>query len=216
MAAGEISACEAFMLQVDAAPRGEGRRQLAYESACPVCGVGARQIGPLTMLPSELPKSSQPRHKVFETWGDDLLVHASIASDLAAVGDPCLDIKEVEVKGVGASHVWYQLATSNELPPMLSQTTAIYQDTRYLLPCRACGRDGWYDRPKGGIVAYHAAVRGAVVTHLMSATWERMGRSVLGVRLAGPRFIVNSEFRSIMERHRQRHLVYVPVVFLDG
>lgn len=207
-----------FMILLDAARKGEGRREAAhdYSHACSLCGTGSKQVGPLRLRRSDLPRSPRPAHRIIETWDGDLLVHESLIRSLVELGDHCLEFREVEVKGAAVAPDWWQLVTTIELGPMRPETTAIEQDKRNLLPCAACGRDGWYDKPKGGVVAYDAVVERVFREHVVAMTWERFGRAVRGEYWASPRYAVSAKLRSVLDDHRQRHVRYLPVCFIDG
>lgn len=207
-----------FMVILNAAPKGHGRKEVVhdYSHACSLCGTGSEQVGPLRLRRSDLPRSPRPAHRIIETWDGDLLVHESLIRSLVELGDRCLEFREVEVKGAAVASDWWQLVTTIELGPMRPETTAIKQDTRNLLPCPACGRDAWYDKRGGGIVVYDAVVERVFREHVVAMTWERFGRAVRGENWASPRYVVSARLRSVLDDHRQRHVRYRPVCFIDG
>jgi hypothetical protein len=104
---GELEQAELFLLNVRPffEPSGEDCGTVYDETqACPKCGYGARQVGPL-----HLDLKRIPRRDIAQTFGGETVVSARLAEALGAAGFRGCELGPVVSRKGRPSPDWYQL-----------------------------------------------------------------------------------------------------------
>lgn len=178
--------------------------------ACPRCGSGARQVGPLLLSTSRL-----PRHEIFTTLTGEILVSSALHGRLVAAGFQCLG-RVLRAKG-GEPLPVSQLIPEEELPPFDSARSAVIRER----PCPQCGRDGYFDKPIGPMVLAYAALSAHYLQRDLLATFERFGNSKLRSPfvesvLARPALVVGSRFQQVLSAKPVQGIELEPIVVANS
>jgi hypothetical protein len=142
--------------------------EYSMEGACPVCGTGAIQRGPL-----KLPKLKTPAADLFSTLDDEILVSGSLGELLLDRGVKCLG-PVVDGKS-GEPIPFWQLVPEAVLPPFSKATSGVVRER----PCPNCGRDGYFGIPHVAAALTYDALSPAILEKDLLATFERFGNSRL-------------------------------------
>lgn len=134
--------------------------------ACPKCGTGAVQVGPLLL--SRPPRSQRD---IFSTLDGELLVEAALSARLQKQGVACL--AEVIDARTGVPMDLRQFKPQATLPPFSAATRGYARER----PCQACDRDGFFANPAVPLeLRYDSLPQG---NFQLFATFERFGNSRL-------------------------------------
>jgi hypothetical protein len=113
----ELREAPLLRLVVTRAPRGIGGpthgTKYDLSAACPNCGAGARQVSPLVMAASEVPRSAP----IFETMSGEQLVSGALKETIDAIAPTGLKLRQAVEASTRSSLPYYQLRAAEELPP---------------------------------------------------------------------------------------------------
>jgi hypothetical protein len=174
--------------------------EYSMERACPRCGTGAEQVGPL-----RLNRFSLPTAAVFLTLDHEVLMRMTLGETLRASGVTCLgDV--IDARSGDRLDV-LQLRSEATLPPFAPQTTGVTRER----PCPACARDGHYGIPHVRYGLQYDTLDGELQSTNVFATYERFGTSVLRQPFrdsvfAAPLFVVSGRVAAAL---RAANLEYV-------
>jgi hypothetical protein len=177
----------------------------SLESACPACGTGAAQVGPL-----RLPRFDAPRAEIFSTLDDEVLVAPPLAARLREAGVRSLG------PVIGASSdaplPFEQLLPEGVLPRFSPETTGVVRER----PCPVCDRDGHFGVPRVPLQLAYAALPTALLERHVLATFERFGNSRLRTPLrdsvfAAPVYVVSSRVADVLRTAGARAAGFEPV-----
>lgn len=148
--------------------------QFDFSSACRRCGVGARQIAPLIIHLSRMPRKAimcqSMDHAYFVTEGAaDVLRKARLRG---------VELLEAVTTG-GEPSGWWQLIPRHEMPPFAPETRGVKRgaekDGWY---CPVCRRDNHYhDNKEPTSLVYRRTDADPAKLPDVSETWERFGVS---------------------------------------
>jgi len=178
--------------------------------ACPFCGTGAMQIGPLKLRSPKFPRAS-----VFSTGDMEVLFSAKIASKLESECGcsffPVLDAK----KSVVFPDV-KQLRPCAVLPPFSSLSTGVEREGG----CPECRRDGFFRIPHSPLSLVYSTQSKQLFNKPVLATWERFGYSRVRKPFkdsvfAHGKFIISKEVAQILSDLCSSDFFLDPVTFSD-
>ncbi len=180
--------------------------------ACPTCGTGASQIGPLHLT---LFKKAARGH-VFLTLDDAVLVSVDL---VAWIRDAALDVRfgQVVDKRARPRHDIMQLLPDAALPPWSSRTSGFVVERQ----CPSCRRDGFFDAVDVPLrLHYDVADRPAGAANVLT-TWEHFGNSRLRTPLsqsvfAAPHIIVADPLARVLATADPRGVEFADVVAGSG
>lgn len=136
--------------------------------ACPRCGTGAEQTGPLV-----LSRFKAPKKDVFSTLNDEILISPRFSDALRARGIQCVrQVLDAESK---APLPVLQLVADVVLPPFAASTTGYVRERA----CELCKRDGYFGIPHVPMALWYDALPSGLVEKDLLATFERFGNSRL-------------------------------------
>lgn len=142
--------------------------QYDLKDACPVCGAGARQIGPLRVKA----KRAMEKPPIFLTLDHEVLLSARVAHELQR---QCPDALGPVTDVHGRPLPVLQLLAQDTLPPFSTRTTGVLREE----PCLSCNRNGHFGDVGQPYRLVYEAVPEAIWTHDVLATWECFGGSAL-------------------------------------
>ncbi len=179
--------------------------EYSTDRACPKCGTGAEQAGPL-----RLRRFAMPKAEVFLTLDAEVLVRPALAATLRAAGVACLDV--VLDAQSGSSLDVFQLRTEATLPPFAAGTTGITRER----PCTDCGRDGHYGIPHEPYRFVYDTLEDALLSKDVLTTYERFGTSVLREPFsdsvfAAPVTIVGRRIAAVLKAANLRSVELQPI-----
>ena len=175
------------------------------EKACPKCGTGADQVGPL-----RLRRFRPPTSDVFLTLDSEVLVGPRLGDRLREAGVMCLgDV--VDAKSGASLDVW-QLLPQVTLPPFGRDTRGVVRER----PCPVCERDGYYGVPHEPYRFCYAPLDESLAEKDVLVTHERFGTSVLRQPFsesvfAAAVFVVGSRVAAVLKAERLRYIELQPV-----
>jgi hypothetical protein len=141
--------------------------------ACPRCGSGATQLGPLLVGSRKFPKS-----EMFMTLDREILVQGALANTLAGAGFRRL-LGAVVLASSGERLPVLQLLAEDVLPRFSDLSTGFVRER----PCATCDRDGYFGIPDQPTLLRYQGVEAALLERDLLATY---GDSV--TRGSGNRF----------------------------
>jgi hypothetical protein len=142
--------------------------EYSMERACPRCGTGAEQVGPLRLNRFTLPAAA-----IFLTLDHDVLMRMTLVEHLRASAVTCLgDV--IDARSADRLDV-LQLKPEATLPPFAPGTTGVTRERA----CPACARDGHYGIPHVGYGLQYETLDDGLRSKDVLATYERFGTSVL-------------------------------------
>jgi hypothetical protein len=179
--------------------------EFSLADACPKCGTGAEQVGPL-----RLRRFTVPHAEAFLTLDDDVLVRQPLADRLHAEGVTALDVV-VDARS-GQPLGILQLRPEATLPRFGPGTTGVTRER----PCVVCNRDGHYGIPHVPYGFRYASLDDSLRSRDVLATYERFGTSVLRQPFidsvfAAPVLIVGHRVAAALEAARLRDIELHPV-----
>lgn len=140
----------------------------SMKNACPQCGTGAVQEGPLKLPDLELaPK------QVALTLDFEILFGEVLAEELMDQGFDCFVHARHHRTQVKLPS--YQLLSQKLLPPFSPRTSG-YETERQ---CQACKRDGYFNIPHVPLRLHYSQLDRHYLEHDVLATWEAFGNSRL-------------------------------------
>lgn len=182
--------------------------EYSLDGACPRCGTGAVQVGPLILRAFKLPK-----REVFMTLDREVLVSTRVADLLRTHGFAC--VRSVLRKGSQERLPLAQLVPEATLPRFLQSSTGVTRER----PCVVCDRDGYFGIP-------HVPMGLKYATPLPSgtdllATFERFGNSRLRTPFtesvfAAPMYVSSPRLADFLSTQRLRGVSFEPVEVTEG
>jgi hypothetical protein len=163
----------------------------SFDSACPTCGTGAAQAGPL-----HLPRFKAPKADLFSTLDSEILVTPKLAAHLRAAGvhslGPVVD-KE------GRPLPFEQLLPQGTLPRFGAETTGFVRERS----CPVCGRDGYFGVPNVALRLVYPSLTAELLDKDVLATFERFGNSRLRTPLrdsvfAAPVYVIGGRMADVL------------------
>jgi hypothetical protein len=113
--------------------------QYDLSKACPECGSGAVQIGPLVLRRGDAPKK---RH-IWQTLDHEYLVSPLLALAIRDSGANGFEMRPAISHKDGEPLPWLQLVSHYQMPPMSPETKGITRSESDF-PCLRCGRDAYF------------------------------------------------------------------------
>lgn len=172
--------------------------------ACPRCGVGARQDGPLKLKGYEI---RSPKGKLIPTAHGEWLFAEEVADRLSAFSG--LELRQAIDVISGKPLPWFQALADYELPPKAPATTGIKG-----FGCPRCGRGGhFHDGHVPPLFVYDRSALNLSDVPDMSHTFEhfRWGTITERLWLAQPHLIIKPEVVTALREAKVRHLRFYPV-----
>jgi len=179
--------------------------EYSMEGACPACGTGALQVGPLT-----LPRFKAPAADLFSTLDDEILVSGSLGELLLDRGVKCLG---PVVRGNSAEPLpFWQLVPEAVLPPFSRATSGIVRER----PCPHCDRDGYFGIPHVPATLVYDSLPPPILEKDLLATFERFGNSRLRTPFrdsvfAAPLYVAGARLAEALRAADVRTVVLEPV-----
>jgi hypothetical protein len=176
----------------------------SFEGACPTCGTGASQVGPL-----HLPGFKVPRADLFSTLDSEILVTPRLADRLRTAGVRSLG----SVMGTdGRPLPFEQLLPEGTLPPFGAETTGFVRERS----CPVCGRDGYFGVPNVPLRLAYSSLPAALLDKDVLATFERFGNSRLRTPLrdsvfAAPVYVIGGRVADALRAAGVRSAEVEPV-----
>ncbi len=205
------------------APYGEGGptygTKFDLSMACDRCGTGAKQIGPLLLKNSEIPK----KRDIVETLDDELLISQILRNKFENN-----KIKGVELRPVlnfrkKNSMGYWEIYPLHTLPKVSPDSIGISTENQ----CPKCKRDGHFDVLKQKKLYIYKEISNDFLQQAdIFNTWEHFGNSnlipdpplppsVYGfqkiVHFAKPRLIMSEKAKKMFESWKLRGVEFVPV-----
>jgi len=181
--------------------------QYSLEDACPTCGAGAVQRGPLLLRPFKLPKA-----ELFRLLTGEILASPRIADVLRGSGiQRC--IRGVLNAKTRESLAAVQLVAEATLPRFTSQSTGVTRER----PCPGCDRDGFFGIPHVPMILKYRNL--GLFSADLFATYERFGNSRLRSpfaesTLASPMYVGSDRLVDALRAQKIKGLSFEPVEFL--
>jgi hypothetical protein len=184
-------------------PLGHPRKDTTYDysTACAQCGAGMRQISPLRLRKSEVPKKG-----LSAGVGQEFLFHDSVADAMTAANLRGIRFRPVLDAG-GAPLPWQQLVVEHNMPPMSIGTRGVIRGRAGAeQPCGSCGSDGYFDTVEDPFIPVYTAWPSPAMP---DAAWtaERFGAGASAER----RLIVRPAFHEVLQPLVIRGLRWMPV-----
>jgi hypothetical protein len=208
----DVRRAELVLMVVRRAEKGFGGPQHGTQydlgTACPRCGTGAVQVGPLIVKPSELAKGGD----VSLTLDHEVLLSPGLAAALSTAGMPPDFLRPVRGRK-GEEVAWVQLYPTHELPPVAAGSRGLLREK----PCPVCGRDGFYaDVNEPMELVYAREDVNPERLPLVTVTWERFGKSRMDgppetQGFASPRLVVKPEVVEVFSELMVKGIEWVPV-----
>lgn len=176
-------------------------------TACPRCGSGATQVGPLLVGTTKFPKN-----EIFMTLDREILVVGALASSLADAGFARL-LGEVVFAKSGERLPVLQLIPEDVLPRFSPMSSGIVRER----PCPACDRDGYFGVPHQPTLLRYEGVKPSLLERDLVATYERFGNSRLREPFhesvfAAPLYVASDRFTRVLEAERVKGVELEPVM----
>ena len=177
-----------------------------FDSGCPCCGTGARQVSEL-LIRGKLPEHTA----MVETETGEWLLSGKLANLL----DGCtegVDLRPVRNKRTGEALPWFQMLPRVTAPPLSPMTRGIKATGQ----CPCCARDGHFDSIVDPFEPHYGDDVCDSPTDAM-LTWEHFGFSRLRIPraetvLARPRLLISSRlFRALLSQG-VAGLSFIPVI----
>jgi hypothetical protein len=181
-------------------------------SACPTCGTGARQLGPLKLKGYEI----RAKGGAVPTLDHDWLFAEPVAARLGSFTG--IELRQVEDVVSGERLPWFQALAEHELPPMHSETTGLVREA----PCTKCGRDGYFHTAKEPLlIVYDGATVDPGRIPDVSCTFEHFGNSVLREPIDESHFgwalfVIKPAVAKALRDAKVRQLRFYPVSLLES
>jgi hypothetical protein len=177
--------------------------EYSLDGACPKCGTGAAQVGPLILLPFKLPK-----HEMFMTLDREVLVSTRVADLLRTHGFVC--VRPVLKRGGQEPLPLAQLVPEATLPRFLPGSTGVTRER----PCGVCDRDGYFGIPHVPMGLKYAPSASSATDLL--ATFERFGHSRLRTPFkesvfAAPMYVCSARLADFLSTQQLKGVSFEPV-----
>lgn len=214
----DLEPAEFAELQIHRAPRGDTGPMYDTEydlsTACPECGTGARQVSPLRISASALPKKA----RVCCTHYNEILVDQELATDLMVDLGGERGLRQAEERRIRTALPWWQVLPDTYMP-RADPATGHRVDEQ----CPRCKRDGFVgaadQRPLEFTYRLSSRERRALPNFVY--TWEHFGTSRIKwkpgyvIRFASPAILVSNRVMRLFWEKRVRGVKFVPVRFLS-
>ena len=179
--------------------------QYDLRDACPVCGTGARQIGPLGVQA----KRGMETPDILLTLDRDVLLSARIGEELQRES---LDALGAVQDAKGRDLPLFQLLAQDTLPRFSSRTTGVLRED----PCPACDRNGHFGDVTQPYRLVYKGVSDAIWKNDVLATWECFGTSALRSPfsdsvIALPVQVISRRFFDLLRRAGVRPIEFQPL-----
>jgi hypothetical protein len=216
---GDLQECEFVHLHVNRAARGDTGPMYDTEydvsAGCPACGTGSRQISPLRISSSAVPKKGH----ALRTHHGEVLLHNDLATDLMVALNSERGLVQAEERRSRRLLPWWQILPDLHMPPAHPLTGHRVGWTQ----CPHCRRNGFAgpvdQRPLEW--TYVMALNDRLALPDFVYTWEHFGTSRIKwqpgqtIGFAHPAIIVsNRVLRTVWEK-RAKEVVFTPVRFLE-
>lgn len=180
--------------------------EYSLDEACPACGTGAIQIGPLKLRGFKAPKGDA----CMITHDGEILFSEELSAYLKGEGFKCLGPVMDSRNGLRLTVT--QLVGEGTLPPFSERTSGVLRED----PCAVCKRNGFFgdlDRP---LRLVYDSVPGELRTQDVMATYERFGTSRLRSPMknsvfAPSLFVVSARLVDALRRRDVRQVDFEPV-----
>lgn len=230
----ELRAAPLLWLSVERNPIGmcaPDGAEYDLSTGCAVCASGARQVGPLKLRRSELPRTGL----ICQTADHVYLVARPVADMLRKEGVSGLELREVVSQRDGQALGWFQLIALNRMPALSPRsegvtrskgpavvrredpppTVLIHQD------CQRCGRLRGMELFDPVVLAYERHAIEAASLADVACTWEYFGDMIRGedgriMVLATPLILVRPRVYELFRRLKVRHAIFQPVQIIEG
>ena len=193
------------------APHGEGGpiygTKFDLSAACDVCGTDAKQIGPLLLNSSEIPKNKE----IIETLDHELLTSLKIKELFETKNIKGMKFFSVLNYQNNQPLEYWQIEPQFTLPPLSEESRGIITERQ----CPKCKRDGFFDTVKEKQNYIYKSLNKSFLQQAdIFNTWEHFGNSNLvedpplppgtfGPRrvlhFAKPRLIVSEKIKQLFE-----------------
>ena len=200
-----------YVLIIRRALHGEGGPKYGtkfdLDVACEICGTGAKQVGPLLVKSSEIPKNKE----LVETLDHEILFSENFRHLFETQKVKGIHfIKVLNYKDNNPLDYW-QLEPMFSLPPLDSESRGIITENQ----CPKCKKDGFFDTLKEKQQYVYATLEETLLRSAdMFTTWEHFGNSSRVedppnppgvfkprriIHFAKPRIIVNEKVKKLFE-----------------
>jgi hypothetical protein len=184
----------------------ESGTEYDFETGCPCCGTGARQISEL-IIKGKLSEQAP----LVETQTGEWLITQRLAGRLSGCFHG-VELRPVRSRKTGEPLPWVQLLPRTTLPRFARNTRGIKVDDQ----CACCLRDGHFDAVSEAFEP-HFEPNVCAFEYDVMMTWEHFGLSRLRVPrsdtvLARPRLIISSRLFRGLRSEGARGLEFVPVI----
>ena len=175
--------------------------------ACPRCGVGARQLGPLRLKGSEI---RSKKGRAFPTAHGEWLFGEDAANELS--GFSGLELRQALDVVSGHPLAWFQAIAEHELPPMASGRTGMKG-----FGCPRCHRGGYFHKVgEPPLFVYDRAELDVGKVPDVSHTFEHLGWSRVVEPFkqswfAQPQLVLKPAVAKAMREAKVRQLQFYPV-----
>lgn len=215
---------ELYLFILRRAPHGEGGPRYGTKfdlnTACDTCGTGAKQIGPLLLKNTEIPKNKD----IIETLDHELLVSLKLKKLF----------EEKKVKGIQFKKAlnyrdskpleYWQLEPQYTLPPLSQENRGIITENQ----CLKCKKDGFFDTVKEKQKYVYLSLHKSLLQKAdIFNTLENFGNSNLIedppnppgtfkprriVHFAKPRIILNNKAKQLFEESKIKGIEFEKVI----
>lgn len=135
----DLESCEFVSLHIDRAAKGDTGPMYDTEydlsTACPECGTGARQVSPLRISASALPKKA----RAMRTHHGEILIGHDLATDLMVALGSERGLRRAEERRIRTDLPWWQVLPETYMPPAELATGHRVVNEQ----CPRCKRDGF-------------------------------------------------------------------------
>jgi hypothetical protein len=186
----------------------------AYDvsEACPRCGVGARQVGPLKLKGYEI---RSPKGKLFPTAHGEWLFAEEVANRLSTFSG--LELRQAVDVISGKPLPWYQALAEYELPPKARTTVGVKG-----FGCPHCGRGGhFHDGQVPPLFVYDRSHLNITDVPDASHTFEHFRWGTVKEPLdescfAQPHLIIKPAVVTALREAKVRQLQFYPVSLVES
>lgn len=192
--------------------KGQTCDRFDFSTACPCCGIGARQIAPLVIPNSSLPKKGS----ICRTLEGYILLSQPLRDALVKADLSGPEFRQV-VSPRGEPLNCWQMSASFEMPPMNEETRRRLRG-RLQDGCPKCGRDNFFDgKFEPVLFTYDRSSLGDLALPDVVRTYECFGISGFNVKawLAQPYILVKPKVFDIFRRLKVRGVDFDPVIIRE-
>jgi hypothetical protein len=215
----DLEPCHYVSLRIDRVPKGDTGPMYDTEydmsGACPKCGTGFRQVSPLRIHRSQLPKKA----RAVRTYQDEILIDNDLATDIMLELGSDRGLRQIEDRRMRDLLPWWQILPDTSMPPADPATGL----DASVIQCQRCKRDGFgSDRPDWRPIelAYRMSERDRASLPDFVWTWETFGKSQLRwepryrIGLQNPDILISNRVMRVFWAKKVRGVKFIPVRFL--